>query len=82
MYYISATGDQNIVWPGLNSPILKSNSLVKRTQLPPDPEYKEYLVKRRKYNYCAGLYVEICVPILIINGILSILMHMLFNDYQ
>lgn len=32
-------GRANIVWPGLNAPIIKGRDIVQQKQLPPDPEW-------------------------------------------
>lgn len=40
-------GVDNIVWPGLNAPIIKGRDLIKRTQLPPDTERQARLIKLR-----------------------------------
>ena len=36
-----------MLWPGLNAPIMQGRDVVKRRQLPPNPEYQEQLVKIR-----------------------------------
>lgn len=36
-----------MIWPGLNAPIIKGRDLIKRTQLPPDPERESRLIKLR-----------------------------------
>ena len=36
VHYVS--GKNNIVWPGLNAPVLKGREVVSIKQLPPDPE--------------------------------------------
>lgn len=36
-----------MIWPGLNAPIIKGKDLIKRTQLPPDPEREARLIKIR-----------------------------------
>lgn len=41
------TGKANIVWPGLNAPIIKGRELVERQKLPEDPEREEKLIKIR-----------------------------------
>lgn len=40
-------GKANIVWPGLNAPIIKGRELVERQKLPEDPEREEKLIKIR-----------------------------------
>ncbi|GAB6020644.1 28S ribosomal protein S5, mitochondrial [Chamberlinius hualienensis] len=40
---IVGVGPSNMVWPGLNAPIIKGKELVERKQLPPDPAYNEKL---------------------------------------
>lgn len=43
-------GRDNIQWPGLNVPIIRGRELVKRQQLPPDPEREAKLIKLRDAN--------------------------------
>ncbi|RWS12644.1 28S ribosomal protein S5-like protein, partial [Dinothrombium tinctorium] len=40
-------GKVNMVWPGLNAPIVKGNEVVRRTALPEDKEYVEKLIRFR-----------------------------------
>ena len=40
-------GKANILWPGLNAPLMKGREVYKRRQLPPNPEYQAQLVKIR-----------------------------------
>jgi small subunit ribosomal protein S5 len=40
-------GEKNMVWPGLNSPIVQGKELVKQRVLPDNPDYKANLVKMR-----------------------------------
>lgn len=40
-------GRANILWPGLNSPIIKGREVLKRIQLPPDPKRNEEIIKLR-----------------------------------
>ncbi len=44
---MTISGKANILWPGLNAPILKGREVVTRQQLPPNPEYESQLVKLR-----------------------------------
>lgn len=41
------TGKANIVWPGLNAPIIKGREVMKQKQLPPNPDREAELVKLR-----------------------------------
>lgn len=47
---IMGTGRNNMKWPGLNSPILVGNKVLPQTQLPPDPEQQQSLVRMRDMN--------------------------------
>ncbi|XP_055377763.1 28S ribosomal protein S5, mitochondrial [Condylostylus longicornis] len=40
-------GKSNILWPGLNAPVLRGNELVKQQKLPEDPERQQKLIKLR-----------------------------------
>lgn len=40
-------GVENMIWPGLNAPIIKGRDLIKRTKLPPDPDRESRLIKLR-----------------------------------
>jgi len=40
-------GKKNVIWPGLNAPILKGREVVERKELAPDLEYQQKLVKMR-----------------------------------
>lgn len=40
-------GKENIVWPGLNSPVIRGKELVPRQKLPEDPHREEKLIKIR-----------------------------------
>ncbi|ESO03920.1 hypothetical protein HELRODRAFT_79614 [Helobdella robusta] len=40
-------GRENMLWPGLNSPILKGKAIVSRQKLPPDPEKAQEIVRMR-----------------------------------
>lgn len=40
-------GKSNMVWPGLNAPILKGKEVVEMRQLPPDPDHEKKLIKLR-----------------------------------
>jgi small subunit ribosomal protein S5 len=40
-------GQSNMVWPGLNAPVLKGKEILERRQLPPDPERQAKLFKLR-----------------------------------
>uniref|UniRef100_A0A2S2NHX0 Small ribosomal subunit protein uS5m n=1 Tax=Schizaphis graminum TaxID=13262 RepID=A0A2S2NHX0_SCHGA len=44
---VIGVGVDNIIWPGLNAPIIKGRDLIKRTKLPPDPERQARLIKLR-----------------------------------
>nr|CAG4643205.1 EOG090X0689 [Ilyocryptus agilis] len=44
---IIGVGKVNMVWPGLNSPIIQGKELVQQRSLPEDPEYKTKLLKTR-----------------------------------
>ncbi|VVC40616.1 Ribosomal protein S5, N-terminal,Ribosomal protein S5 domain 2-type fold,Ribosomal protein S5, C- [Cinara cedri] len=44
---VLGVGVDNMVWPGLNAPIIKGRDLIKRTQLPPDPDREARLIKLR-----------------------------------
>lgn len=44
---IIGIGKANIVWPGLNAPIVQGKELLERRQLPPDPDREAKLVKMR-----------------------------------
>lgn len=44
---VIGVGKANIVWPGLNAPILQGKELVERRQLPPDKEREAKLIKLR-----------------------------------
>jgi small subunit ribosomal protein S5 len=46
-YCFLIIGVDNIIWPGLNAPIIKGRDLIKRTKLPPDPERQARLIKLR-----------------------------------
>lgn len=40
-------GKANMVWPGLNAPVIQGRELVERRQLPPDPDREAKLIKMR-----------------------------------
>ena len=40
-------GKGNMLWPGLNAPIMKGKDVVKIQKLAPNPQYQEQLVKLR-----------------------------------
>nr|CAG4634784.1 EOG090X0689 [Alona affinis] len=44
---IIGVGKCNMVWPGLNSPIIQGKELIKQKQLPEDPEFQAKLHKLR-----------------------------------
>lgn len=44
---VIGVGVENMIWPGLNAPIIKGQDLIKRTKLPPDTERQARLIKLR-----------------------------------
>lgn len=44
MYFL---GKANIVWPGLNAPVIQGKELVEQVQLPPDAEREAKILKIR-----------------------------------
>lgn len=48
---IIGVGKSNMVWPGLNAPVLRGREIVERRQLPPDPDREEKLNKLRDATY-------------------------------
>src|SRR6218665_754968 len=40
-------GKRNMVWPGLNSPVIKGREVMTRKQLPPDPKRGEEMIRLR-----------------------------------
>uniref|UniRef100_A0A336LTK2 Small ribosomal subunit protein uS5m n=1 Tax=Culicoides sonorensis TaxID=179676 RepID=A0A336LTK2_CULSO len=44
---IIGVGKANIVWPGLNAPIIQGKELIQQRQLPPDPEREAKIYKLR-----------------------------------
>ena len=44
---IMGHGVKNMIWPGLNAPIIQGNELIERKELGPDKEYQEKLIKMR-----------------------------------
>lgn len=44
---IIGVGKENIVWPGLNAPIIQGKELIQQRQLPPDPERESKIFKMR-----------------------------------
>lgn len=44
---IIGIGKENILWPGLNAPIIRGRELVQQQKLPPDPEREKKLIKLR-----------------------------------
>jgi small subunit ribosomal protein S5 len=40
-------GKKNVIWPGLNAPVLKGREVVERKELAPDLEYQQKLIKMR-----------------------------------
>lgn len=45
-------GKTNMLWPGLNSPVLRGKELVKQAKLPDDPDW---------YDDTLYIYVEFCI---------------------
>ena len=43
----SFSGRENILWPGLNAPVIKGRSVLSMQKLPPNPDYEKQLVKIR-----------------------------------
>ncbi len=41
------TGKSNVLWPGLNAPIIKGKNVLKIEKLPPDPDREKKLVQMR-----------------------------------
>nr|CAG4641693.1 EOG090X0689 [Eurycercus lamellatus] len=44
---VIGVGKMNMVWPGLNSPVLQGRELIQQRKLPEDPEYQSKLSKLR-----------------------------------
>ncbi|XP_064622370.1 small ribosomal subunit protein uS5m-like [Lineus longissimus] len=45
---IIGVGRSNMVWPGLNAPVMKGREMVKQKQLPTNPDFESDLVKFRE----------------------------------
>lgn len=52
-------GKQNIVWPGLNAPVIRGRELVAQQQLPEDPERLSKLYKMRD---TMGVFKRLRIP--------------------
>lgn len=41
------TGGANILWPGLNTPVIRGREVMTRKQLPPNPERSQEIIRMR-----------------------------------